>query len=276
MDVEAATPGPVSPSADDHDPLAALAAALGSEPRDAPQSQHVDGPNEFQPADTGETTTPAPHSGAALETLQAAYAAACASSGVEPLPAHQQLLDSFPTSLYVDHICSRLPRGNAGGVVVDVAAVAGGAAASARQMQALLQVLTGRVESRRVLLVDHLKLSGLHLPDRALPDLVAAAAELAPWWRLRSLELSGCGLSLPDLDSLSSLETSPAVEHLQRLDLSRNSGIGRSVGGQLRSPGELMGSGRLLLTHLWRAAPLRFLDLTHTGKASACKLVLGI
>lgn len=227
--------------------LAAAAALVDSQPDD---TEPMPGGNDENKDANG--------SGILPTSLAAVYARA---NQAEPHPAHLAALAAIPQEICVKWQARGVPRARAGGAVVSFPA-SGGEPMLCAQLKAFLECQNAAGD---IVMLDHLGLSDNALPTGALASLVQSACLLRPWWRLRSLAVARCGLALEGFLALATPEAGPAVKHLARLDLSGNGAVGRAPSGQLVSAEELLASGHLLLMHLWRNAPLRFVDLTGTG-----------
>ncbi len=250
--MDAAAPGapPVDASADQ---LAALAGLLGS-PNEAGAGPDAS-PNREDPESAASEAEVAPE--AATAPLIEAYGHACAERLSEPYAPHLEALRGVTESLYVRVDTRRTPRAAAGGAALDAAARPGAAPPALAQLEALLHVASTRSAAGRVLLLDHLDLSGVPVPAEALAALAAAAARLGPWWRLRSFSLRGCDLGGAALRALAAPAAAPLLWNLERLDLGGNPGLGADAAA--------LGDG---LFHLWRLAPLRALDLAGAALAA--------
>ena len=247
------------------DPLADLAAALGSEPDDAaPLPQ--DNREEDTDAEPQAAAEPEQLGADDLLPLPSAYAAACAAERVQPCQQFLAALANVPTSLVVALKAAAAPSGVAGGAALTVPAL--GAQPGPAAVDAALRTLSSPSPAGQIVLLDHLDLSKLGpLDPSSLEGFVRRAAGLGPWWRLRSLDLRGCGLTPDHLRPLLTLDALPFVWHLQRLDLSGNPGIGAVAGsGEPLPPAHWARPDLLHMLHLWKHAPLSLIDLTDTGQ----------
>lgn len=247
------------------DPLAELAAALGTQ---EDTNKNENGPLlESNNSEKNGDPETAVSSIIACNSLQLAYNAACSARREQPNSEHLEILSKIPLSLFVHMGANQRPSAVAGGAKITVPASCG---ATEGQLDALLNgvVLPGTVKNR-MLLLDHLSVSGLRDMSRTdiLERFVNGTARLGSWWRLRSLDLRGCGLQLKHILHLCGLNTVTFAWNLEQLDLSDNPDIGMAPENSLPRPASAFAHPDLVyFLPLWINAPLRYINLTHTGK----------
>lgn len=251
------------------DPLAALAAQVGSEEvfplheNDAVMDEPI---LEDQEEELQEDPVPS------LPFLENVYRKSCSGRQVDVVQSQLEILRDIPESLIHDLNIQATPSGVAGGAAISISQRDGATIVQmpfTEQIDAFMDTITRPGDAHKVLLLDHLDLSGLSISCSSLSRVIDQAVALGPWWRLRSLALSGCNLDISHLQELSKCESQPFLWHLQRLDLSDNKGLGREARGGLRAATQFATPDILMLTRLWRSAPLRYLDLTNTDLSSS-------
>lgn len=244
------------------DPFGNLAAALGTEDegiQDLRSPQDVD---ELDNIISGDLVDDSRIAGCDQYLQQ--YKLACSAKGAQPSAALLQRFSDIPESLFANLGSLMPPNALLGGAVLRVPPNQDGA-----QTEALLNVLSNRTQGK-VMLLDHLDMSGCTcISPRSLSDFVQGTASLGAWWRLRSLHLAGCALSLPHLTSLCGPEALPFLWPLQRLDISGNPEIGIDCSSGASRTAMAFGPPTVsFFFHLWRCAPLKYLNLTETGEIS--------
>lgn len=220
----------------------------------------------------------------ASSSIDALYQLECQKRGIEPFRKYITILKGVPGSLFVDIVLDSPPKGRAGGAAINAGIEGLGLQErdntelmpTIDQVIALVDILTAKpaIISGKVLILDHLDLSGISLPITILQTLVDQARLLGPWWRLRSLSLSKCNLSLEHLHLLTSDSSIPLVMRLERLDISWNPNIGREDDGCCYSAINFMRKANFFCANLWRNAPLKFLNLAGTELKSNILLPL--
>ncbi|KAH7617569.1 putative Cell division cycle-associated 7-like protein [Nannochloris sp. 'desiccata'] len=264
----------------DPDPLAILAAQLGSQD-DFHTSQGDVQIEDVQMEKVAEEEPGAPTTEAApiplMPAIEEAYKVLCTSKRIEALKSHLALLRSIPVPLMQQVEVETAPSGVAGGAVIDVAAATVGTneneennPPSTDHVAALMESLLKSDGEGKLCLLDHLGLSSLPLASGAIEAVVHQAAALGPWWRLRSLALSGCNIDIAHLQALIAPESQSFLWHLERLDLSYNPCLGRDVAnGALRPLTQFTAPATLMMMRLWRGAPLKYLDLSYSELSSS-------
>lgn len=264
MTIDALYPLETDSHIPESDPLANLAAQLGTED----DTLLEETPCRLNKDDFVTLVEPLerrrPADAAVSCSQRVVYDSACAARGVEPLSTIQNILEDVPSSLR-RLFCGLAPPARVGGAVVP----APSELLSILQVEAFLQALLTVAPDGHVLMLDHLSLD--HQPCSACVSsrMIRWASALGPWWRLRSLSLRHCGLTWALLGQLVSSEAQQFMWHLQRLDISHNRHLGRNAEGHLCSPEVVATPDIMFLFHLWRRAPLRFLDVTDTDLGNA-------
>lgn len=197
------------------------------------------------------------------EHLTQLYQQQCTSHDCEPHSQHVNLLKSIPESLIVLNPLRRDIRGHLGGAAISLPE---GHKCSHSQQMALLTTISPPETSDVVVLVDSIDFSDIELSHVALEMLVRNATQWGPWWRLRSLTLRNCGLQLPHIRAICSIDAIPCFWNLQYLDISSNKGIGRKLtdDGSIRGASDFAVPSILLFLNLWRNSPLKRLNLEDT------------
>jgi hypothetical protein len=261
------------------DPLERLAQLVGSQDdvdasqeRGAVQNEDVQMEAAAEEEPGAAATDPAPVS--LMSAIEEFYKLSCAVKRIEALKSHLDLLKNIPVSLMKQVNMKQAPSGVVGGAVIDVAAATDeneeNNPPSSDHVAALLEAVTQSNTEGKLLLLDHLDLSGLPLPHSLVSTVVHQAATLGPWWRLRSLALSGCNIDITHLQQLMAPEAQSFLWHLERLDLSYNPCLGRDVAhGTLRPLTEFTAPSTLMMMRLWRGAPLKYLDLSYCELSSS-------
>jgi hypothetical protein len=212
-----------------------------------------------------------------MSAIEEHYKLLCTTKRIEALKSHLELLKNTPVALIKHVDIKTAPLGVVGGAVINVAAATGAQdeneennPPSAEHVAALLETLTQSSNDGKLLLLDHLELSGLPIPSTTLSALVHQAAALGPWWRLRSLSLSGSNIDISHLQQLIAPEAQSFLWHLERLDLSYNPCLGRDIAnGTLRPVTAFTAPSTLMMMRLWRGAPLKYLDLSYSELSSS-------
>jgi hypothetical protein len=264
----------------DPDPLAILAAQLGSQDdfntlQGDVQIENMQMETAAEELIGGPTAEAAPIQ--LLSAIEEAYKVLCTSKRIEALKSHLELLKQIPAPLAKQVEMDKAPSGVAGGAVIDVTGAIVGRneneennPPSTDHVAALLESLLNIDSEGKLVLLDHLQLSSLPLPSGTIAAVVHQAAALGPWWRLRSLALSGCNIDITHLQYLIAPEAQSFLWHLERLDLSYNPCLGRDVAnGVLRPLTQFTAPATLMMMRLWRGAPLKYLDLSYSELSSS-------
>ena len=251
------------------DPLAALAEQLGTQ--EQPSSQY----EEYADAEILQTE-PSLAPPKTPSIILEAYHALVFEQRIHPLDEHVHLLENTPEILCREFQSAEIPSALSGAAVITTSsdAVAQHPLPTVEQLEALLDTVSTPGPTGKVLILDHLDISACSLSVPLLSKFIHQATALGPWWRLRSLRLSHCNLSIDHLRQLTSLDSHSFLWHLQLLDMSGNPALGarrmlESTRTVLRSVTDFSAPDLLFLMPLWDSAPLRYVNIAQTGLSCA-------